>query len=397
MKYSILSLLLIIIMTPMLSGQGIEFGHSWEEAQAKAKQENKIIFVDGYASWCGPCKRLAKKIFPLEEVGTYFNQHFINLKLDMEKPEARTFRSKHPVRAYPTLFFISPDGKTIHKIRGAPRTADALLAQARLAVSKYDPSQDLEKQYTSGNRDEAFLISYAAALRKAGKSTGKLTHEYIKNHPDLSTENDLKFLYEASGECDSRAFELMTKNKKRIIELVGEDAFALRVREACSRTVRKAIDFKVENLLEEAKNNMKKYNRQDADRFAIEADMNYYSATKDSKHYLKAAKRYAKKYTKNNLHKQYLTAKKVFKTFPMDQQVIKYAYKLLDKAASIGGRPEYLVLQAKLLAGMNRETEALQAAQKALHLADEYGEKTTVIQGLIKTIQGKIDHAKSNH
>jgi len=194
MKKQISLLFLGLFTLPLLiSAQGIVFGHSWEEAQEKAKKENKIIFVDAYASWCGPCKRLAKKIFPLKEVGEYFNQNFINLKLDMEKPEAKSFRKEHRVSAYPTLFFIGPDGKTVHKIRGAPRTADALLAQAKHAVKKFDPSQGLDKKYEAGVRDKPFLISYAAALRNAGKSTGKLTHEYIKTYPDLSEEADMKF------------------------------------------------------------------------------------------------------------------------------------------------------------------------------------------------------------
>ncbi len=394
MKLSALSILLSLIVMSTLSGQGITFGHSWEEAQAKAKKENKIIFVDGYASWCGPCKRLAKKIFPLEEVGQYFNQHFINLKLDMEKEEARSFRKTHPVHAYPTLFFISPDGKTIHKIRGAPRTADALLAQARLAVKKFDPSQDLEKKYEAGSRDKPFLISYASALRKAGKSTGKLTHEYVKNYPDLSTDEDMRFLFEASGECDSRAFELMVKNKKRVIALLGEDAFTQRVKEACDKTVEKAINYKVENLLDEAKKNIKKHDPEEAEKFGIEADMRYYSALKDANKYLKAAKKYAKKYTRNNLHKQYLTSQNIFRTFPMNQKVIKYAYQLLDDAASKGGRPEYLALKAKLLSAMHRDTEALKAAQQALYLAGEYGENTRNLQSLIKAIQYRIDKPK---
>jgi uncharacterized protein YyaL (SSP411 family) len=53
----------------------------------KAKKENKLIFVDAYASWCGPCKLMVKNIFPLKTVGDYYNSHFINAKIDMEKGE----------------------------------------------------------------------------------------------------------------------------------------------------------------------------------------------------------------------------------------------------------------------------------------------------------------------
>ena len=34
---------------------------SFSEALKKAKEENKMVFVDCYTSWCGPCKYMADK------------------------------------------------------------------------------------------------------------------------------------------------------------------------------------------------------------------------------------------------------------------------------------------------------------------------------------------------
>ena len=83
------------------------FKGTWEEALAKAKKENKIIFLDAYAVWCGPCKILAKRTFTQKEVGDFFNANFINYKMDMEKHKdgprlARKLRLTH----YPTLYFL---------------------------------------------------------------------------------------------------------------------------------------------------------------------------------------------------------------------------------------------------------------------------------------------------
>ena len=44
-------------------------GLSWEQVLTKAKTENKFIFVDCYATWCGPCKVMDKDVYPNDTVG----------------------------------------------------------------------------------------------------------------------------------------------------------------------------------------------------------------------------------------------------------------------------------------------------------------------------------------
>ena len=53
----------------------------------KLSKRIKFLFVDFYAVWCVPCKKMAKTVFTQEEVGKYFNEHFISLQLDAEKGE----------------------------------------------------------------------------------------------------------------------------------------------------------------------------------------------------------------------------------------------------------------------------------------------------------------------
>ncbi len=52
----ILSLVLVASVT---FAQGVAFepdGTLLPQAAAKAKKENKLVFVDCYTQWCGPCK-----------------------------------------------------------------------------------------------------------------------------------------------------------------------------------------------------------------------------------------------------------------------------------------------------------------------------------------------------
>ena len=82
----------ILLFSWNVFSQGIQFEiGSWKEVLQKAKQENKLIFVDLYTTWCGPCKKMAAETFPQQAVGDYFNKNFVNYKIDAEK--ARRYAS----------------------------------------------------------------------------------------------------------------------------------------------------------------------------------------------------------------------------------------------------------------------------------------------------------------
>lgn len=96
---------------PIDESKGIQFFNgTFEDALERAKAENKLIFLDAYASWCGPCRRMKSKVFTQEDVGSYFNSKFINLKIDMEKGEGPALSQQYNVQAYPTLFFLNHEG-----------------------------------------------------------------------------------------------------------------------------------------------------------------------------------------------------------------------------------------------------------------------------------------------
>lgn len=107
---------------------GIQFTEaSWKEILKKAKAEKKVIFLDAYASWCGPCKLLQKNVFTKKAVGDFYNGKFINVKMDMEKGEGPALSQVYPLEAYPTLLFIDSNGKILKKVLGL-QTPENLIA-----------------------------------------------------------------------------------------------------------------------------------------------------------------------------------------------------------------------------------------------------------------------------
>lgn len=94
------------------------FKGTFAQALAKAKKENKKLMVDCYTLWCGPCRHMAKNVFPDENLGKYMNANFVCIQLDMEHGEGPELNKTFNVEAYPTFIFFDAEGKEMSRFEG---------------------------------------------------------------------------------------------------------------------------------------------------------------------------------------------------------------------------------------------------------------------------------------
>lgn len=73
MKKQILTALAALLALPGLAQTNFR-SITFDEALAAAKAENKMVFIDFYTDWCGPCKAMARDVFPQKAVGDYMNE-----------------------------------------------------------------------------------------------------------------------------------------------------------------------------------------------------------------------------------------------------------------------------------------------------------------------------------
>lgn len=85
----------------------------YKQVLALAKTAHKKIFVDAYATWCGPCKQLQNTTFKDAKVAAYYNKNFINFKIDVEKGEGSDLAQKWKIEGLPTLLILDENGKII--------------------------------------------------------------------------------------------------------------------------------------------------------------------------------------------------------------------------------------------------------------------------------------------
>ena len=110
------ALLWVLGVSAFAQTQGIAFEpvRSWKKVLEKARKESKLVFVDCYADWCGPCKQLASQVFTQKGVGDFFNSHFVRIQLNVEKDaDGKANASKWGVASLPTLVFVDPETEQI--------------------------------------------------------------------------------------------------------------------------------------------------------------------------------------------------------------------------------------------------------------------------------------------
>lgn len=222
--FAALSLAFCLLTAGNLRAEGIRFEKgALDGAKAKARESGRLIFVDAYTTWCGPCKYMSANVFTQDEAGAYFNRHFVNIKLDMEKGEGKAFAKQYKVRSYPTLLFIDADGKVVHRAVGA-RDAEALVKLGRMAN---DPEQNLagaRKRFEAAPNDPKAAYAYAMASDEAGSGDRNAAETYrgAVSGDDWFTAGNWRFIQAYAGELDDPLFELAAKNRARF-ETVAED------------------------------------------------------------------------------------------------------------------------------------------------------------------------------
>lgn len=206
--------------------QGIKFEDSnFTAILAKAKKENKLVFVDAYASWCGPCKLMVKNIFPLQTVGDFYNSHFVNAKIDMEKGEGIGLAKKYNVKAFPTYLFINGDGEEVHRTLGYVEEKDFI----QFAKDAEDPNKRLtalKQKFEKGEKDPEFLKNLAGlVIYNDSELAGKVLDRYFQQKTTLDQE-DVQMLLSGTQSTESPLYKIFQAKKADIIKILPEDKYA---------------------------------------------------------------------------------------------------------------------------------------------------------------------------
>jgi thioredoxin-related protein len=377
-------LLVNVLVFAQAAQDGIKFHQgSWAEALTLAEKENKLIFMDAYTTWCGPCKMMAKEIFPQPSIAEYYNTHFVNVKMDMEKGEGVELAQLYNVQVYPTLLFFKADGTVVHRSAGYHNIEEFL----GLGAKANDPAlrlSSLDDRYQKGDRDPEFLKKYATAkFEVMDGSHGRLAEEYLATQKDWTTDENMDMIFGFVSDTESSLFDYIVNNKPAFYERYGEQAVVERIQALIYDSIQ---DNAESSSLEQIDALYKKVYPEKAEQLSSQFRLAYYRQAGDRENYAISAISYFSKYPGEDWDELNEAAWTFYRVID-DKKQLKTALGWAKKSVKLN--PNYFNhdTMAALYYKLGNKKKAMKTAQKAITLGQAAGEDTSATAEMMEEIR----------
>ncbi len=378
----------LLFFAALAFAQGIKFEEgNFKTLLAKAKKENKLIFIDAYAVWCGPCKLMVKNIFPLQSVGDHYNSHFVNAKIDMEKGEGIELAKKYNVKVFPTYLFINGDGEEVHRTIGYVEEKDFI----QFAKDAEDPSKrltSLKQKFEKGEKDPEFLLKLAElTMYSDAKLSNMVLERYFAAKPELNQTN-LQLLFQVMKSTEDPSYKIFVDRKQDILKMLPEKNYD---------NINKNV--KVNTILAKAYNpETKKYNdayflaetqkfmtQPEAEKLLVKVKSNKALKEKDFATYEKLALETYKDYSSASSEELNSVAWNFFENISTKtslETAIKWAQESVNKNTNYANTDTLANLYHKI----GDKKNAKIWAEKSIELAKASGEDSTDTEKLLKSL-----------
>jgi thioredoxin-related protein len=402
-------ILLLTISIPDITAQGIIFekNTTWEQVVAKAKAENKLIFVDCYTTWCGPCKKLDAEVFPNPEVGAFFNKNFVNLKVQMDTVKndseytrqwwaiGQEWHKKYGIWAYPGFLVFDSNGEIAERGVGYSPVPQ-FLEKGKELINTENHYYRLRKQYEEGKLPEEKLSMFADKVLGSYDRTfiTKFGPEYLAKQKDLLTQINIRFITQMNPEMGSVYFNLIRDNIAKVDQVMEQPGVAENYlyRSAQQKFITKLAPSKVDVIPDwvGVESSLRQYFPDLADKFLLKAKINRANSLKIWIEFSELVQQYFEKYTPNVENNQLNSyAWSIFQNCE-DLNCINLALNWAKHASDTSNDPGLMDTYANLLYKAGQKDKAVAVQQKAVSISKSKGDDTSELQSVLdKMMKGE--------
>ncbi len=197
------------------------FYTSYSSAIKKAKEENKRVFLDFSATWCGPCKMMEQKVFPDTLISNYLQKNYVCVKFMHDR--SRDLFESYGIKSFPTFVILENSGKEIYRFTGYNPAKQFYLILKSIPF-RSNEKEKFDSLYDYNKNNLEFLYEYNEILKK-NRYFGcakKISKRILKKSDNWFTNKNMKLILENFNESSSyKRFYL--KNKAVFIDSLGED------------------------------------------------------------------------------------------------------------------------------------------------------------------------------
>lgn len=394
MKYPTFLLLLICglyIMPLQAQERNITFEKgSWADIMTKAEQEDKLVFLDAHASWCGPCKWMAANVFTVNEVADLFNTHFICAKIDMEKGEGVELAKKYQVQAYPTLLFINAKGEVAHRVVGALNET-MLVEQGLKAMNPYENLLAYKERFEGGDRDAAFMTEYLELLSNSGTATGAVFDAYFAKlgETERQTADVFEMINAHVDSKDSEAAAYLMANSENYAEVVDEKRIAVKIGNIYMQAMATAAEQKDEETYEAIRKEALSLDIEGMEVNVLSIDLRKAMFDDNWKAVAKLGSELFEKHETEDAQSMNSLAWNVYESTD-NKKALKAALGWAKRSVELSGNPDNNDTVAALLYKLGDYEEAKSYSERAIELAKEQGLETKGYQEILDKINAAI-------
>ena len=390
MKKTLTTIFLFVFLISFAQ-ESINFENAtFKEILAKAKREKKLVFMDAYASWCGPCKLMEKNIFPLPAVKEYFNANFINARFDMEKGEGRDIAMKYQVRSYPSYLFLNGDGEVVMKNYGYMGEQD-FIAIAKEANNPLLATGNPKELFEKGESDPAFLLNMMRQNAQTDYELAKKVSErYFKGKQDQQlTRDDIgMLLYFIKSPSDSN-YQVFKDRKEDVVKEMSGDIYnQFDVNIKISKVMESSLNQNTGVIDDEYfyKNAIHLVGKTEAETALNRMKVIYYPNVGNYKEYEKAALLYYK--NANDFDsEELLKAAWIFSEHIDDMTSLKQAEEWAEKSVMKTETAENTFILAKIYDKTGKKANAKMYAEMSKNLAEQQGKDSSAATQLLQKLK----------
>lgn len=396
MKKYIICIVTALSLVSVAQNRSIKFEHiTFKEIKAKALKENKLIFIDAYTSWCGPCKQMAKNVFTNDTVADYYNKNFINAKIDMEKGEGVEIAKQYDVRCYPNLLFVDGNGKIVHRVAGgmSPKEFIALGEETKSpekCFAYYD------KNYEANKTNSDFLRKYIYAKDGTCLETEDLIRNYfaLQNENDLTNEDNWKMIKFFVNTMDYKEFDYLMSNRDKFEKLYQSSEVNAVIDNIFRNSLNAASSAKTfdEKKYNDLKLKISSYNMPNTKGLLFESDLNIAANKADWGSYSKLAMNHVDEFYSEDVNALNSISWTFYENIN-DKDALEKAESWSKKACVIEASYANLDTYAAILSKLGKKDLALENANKAIEAAKNEKQTPEQYQGTIDLIK-KIKELK---